>query len=337
MEPYAWASAGQAPYNNIIGIDPLLTDPEQGDYRPLPGSAAEDYGCQTFLEGKPSAPNRPTPRAHSSGGRRDEIIVAGSITEDTTWNADLVRVVGDVTIEDGVTLVIVPGARVQFEDYYRLAVDGAILAEGLPDAPIIFTTDEPEAFTIDTSHAGAWNGIRFERTDSANDASRLAYCIIEYSKATGTESSQYPYGGGALSVVDFARLTVENCIFRSNVAQFGGAIFLYRQANPRILGNLFTDNHAVDNAAVLYCAYSYPKLVNNTVTRNRIHNEDAPYIESCAVLNFIARPAFTNNIFRANDPDAFYLHRQLWNNKRYYTHYNNIEAVSYTHLTLPTN
>ena len=326
MEPFGWSGAGQAPYNNVIGIDPELTDPEAGDYRPAPGSPAEAYGCQSFAERR--APEPPSPgarRARREEARRDEIIVAGSIVEDTVWDADLVRVVGDVTIEDGVVLTIVPGARVQFEDYYRLTVAGALLAEGSADNRIVFTTDEPEAFTIDDSHAGCWNGIRFERTSSGNAASRLACCIVEYSKATGEEGGLHPYGGGALSVVDFSKLRIENCIFRSNVAAYGGAIFLYRQANAQLVGNLMVDNHALENGAAVYCAYSYPKLVNNTVTRNRIHNEDAPYIESCAVLNFIARPVFSNNIFRKNDPEAVYLHGQLWNNKDYYTHYNNIE------------
>jgi len=241
------------------------------------------------------------------------------------WDVETVRVVGDVTIEDGVTVTIMPGVLVEFEDYYRLEIAGTLLALGTPGALIRFTTDDPQDFRIDQSHAGCWNGIRFHNTSAANAPSRLAHCIIEYSKATGGGTGPYPYGGGALSAVDCSKLTIEHCIIRNNVADYGGAMFLYRNASPRILDNLIVENHALQNAAAIYCAYSYPKLVNNTIVGNRIHNENNPYIESCAALSFISKPVFSNNIIRENDPDTVYMHSQLWNNKDHYTHYNNIE------------
>lgn len=330
MAPSPWAGAGSAPFNNVIGIDPQLTDPDAGDYRPVPGSPAEDYGCQTFPPGR-ARPHDPRPRHTDPDRRRRDILeVWGSITQDTTWDADTVRVLGDVTVENNVTLTITPGTRVEFEDFYRLEVAGTLLAVGTPDARILFTTDDPQDFSVDDSHAGCWNGIRFDNTPSTNAPSRLAFCILEYSKATAAGGGLHPYGGGAISVTAFSQLTLETCVLRHNVADYGGAIFLYRQANPLILGNLIVDNHALQNGSAIYCAYSYPAVVNNTIVRNLIHNEPSPYIESCAVLSFLAKPALTNNIVRANDPDVFYQHAQLWNNKDYYTRYNNIEDYAAT-------
>ena len=101
-----WHGAPDPPYNNVIGIDPLLTDPANGDYSLQPGSPAWGYGCQSFRGKGSGAPNRSpdskalAPRPRYALGRRDEITVSGSITEDTTWNADKVNVVGDVTVED---------------------------------------------------------------------------------------------------------------------------------------------------------------------------------------------------------------------------------------------
>ena len=306
-----------------------MTDPENGDYRPLSGSGAEDYGCQTFPRGVPAPENhtrlyKDYPRSFS----RDAIDFSGNISADTVWSAETVRVVGDVTIEDGVTLTIDPGVRVEFVDYYSLVVDGTLFALGTPEALIRFTTDEPQSFSVDQSHNACWNGIWFDETPATNEPSHLAYCIIECSKATGGGNGLYPYGGGAISVTEFAQLTIENCIIHNNVADYGGALFLYRQANPRITGNLIVDNHALQNAGAIYCAYSYPKLVNNTIIRNTIHNENDPYIDSCAVLSFHAKAVFTNNIIRDNNPDVFYSHNQLWNNKDYYTHYNDIEDAA---------
>ena len=54
-----WPGAGGAPYYNVIGLDPQLLDPEQGDFRLQPGSPALGYGCRVFPPpriGGPAAP-----------------------------------------------------------------------------------------------------------------------------------------------------------------------------------------------------------------------------------------------------------------------------------------
>jgi len=322
-----WPGAGSAPYNNVIGVDPELTDPENGDYRPVPGSPAEGYGCQTFLR-RPAAPpvERPSPGGATRVLRGDVVEVSGPVTTDTTWEAETIRVVGDVAVADGVTLTIAAGVRVVFADYHHLDVQGTLLAVGTAADRILFTTDEPEHFVVDESHTGCWNGIRFDATPATNAPSRLAYCLLEYSKAIGEGGGLYPYGGGAVSVVDFGGLSIENCILRHNLAGYGGAVFLYRHGNARLIGNLIADNHALHNGAALYCGYSHPELVNNTIVRNRIHNQEDPYIESCGVQGFQSRPALANNIIRNNDPEVWYMHSQIKYHKDYYTHHNNIEG-----------
>jgi hypothetical protein len=301
-----------------------LQSPEAGDFRPASGSPALGYGCQTFAPERRTQPIRVRQPGGTFGVRRGVLDVTGHIATDTLWDAATVRVVGDVTIDDGVILTIAPGVRVEFQDYYRLDVAGTLWAVGTPQARIVFTTDEPEAFVVDQSHTGCWNGIRFENTRATNEPSRLQHCTIEYSKATGAGGGLFPYGGGALSVVDFSKLVIENCILCSNVADYGGAIFCYRNANPYIVGNLIVNCHALQNASAIYFAYSCPQVANNTIVQNPVHNEDNPYIESCAVLSFVSRPVFTNNIVRDNDPSVVYMHTQLWSSKPYYTHNNNI-------------
>lgn len=323
MLPQAWDRAGTAPYLNVIGLDPQLVDPAHGDYRPAPGSPAEEYGCQTFPPPgaaliEPSFDTRAAPL------RRDVLYVSGPLLSDTIWNVDVVKVTGDVLIADGVTLSIAPGVRVEFEDYYSLTVAGTLLAVGTPTQRILFTTDEPQRFRVDASHEGCWNGIRFQDTLATNAASQLAYCTLEYSKAAGGGNGPYPYGGGALSVAGYADLAVEHCLFRQNVADYGGALFLYRQGNIRLADSVIVDNHALQNGSAIFCAYSYPQIVNNTVVRNTIQNADNPYIETCALLNFCAKPLLANNIIRDNDPILFYMHSQAWANKSYYTLHNNI-------------
>ncbi len=235
------------------------------------------------------------------------------------------RVVGDVIIENDVTLTIAPGVIIEFEDYYMLDVAGTLLAVATQDARITFTTDEPGRFRVDESLTGCFNGIRFDHKLATNDRSRLEYCVIQYSKAVSGGGGLHSNCGGAISVTDFSNLTISNCIIRNCVADYGGALFLYRNANPLITGNLFVDNHALGNASAIYCSYSYPRVINNTIIQNPIENENNPYIESCAIFNFLARPVLENNIIRDNEPAFYYMHTQLKNNKAYYTHYNNIQ------------
>ncbi|MBI4881329.1 MAG: right-handed parallel beta-helix repeat-containing protein [Planctomycetes bacterium] len=250
------------------------------------------------------------------------------------WNADKVKVTGDVTVADGVTLTIAPGVVVEFQDHYRLAVQGALWAVGTPAERILFTTDEPALFQVDASLTGCWNGIEFVGTKATNEPSRLEYCVIEYGKAVAASGAPYEYGGGALLLYDFSDLTLARCIVRHNVALYGGALFLYHGSSPEIAGNLFTDNHALGNASVLYCGYSYPRLVNNTAVKNPIHNETDPYIDTCAALSFLAKPRFQNDVFVENDPAIPFLHSQLWQEKSYYTKHNVLEGCAGTGLNL---
>jgi hypothetical protein len=236
-----------------------------------------------------------------------------------------VKVIGDVTVLDGVTLTIEPGVVVEFQDYYRLSILGTLLAVGTAAERILFTTDEPGLFAVDASHTGCWNGIRFHGTLETNACSRLEQCVVEYSKATAASGGAHPYGGGAISAHDFSKLDIVNCIIRSNVGEYGGAFFFYHNANPLVAGCLIADNHALENASVAYCGYAYPGFESNTIVNNTIRNLDDPYIESCAFLSFLAKPRFRNCIVFANDPEYVYMHVQLWENKGFYTEHCDIE------------
>jgi len=310
----------------VVGIDPRLVDPVHGDYRPELSSPAVAYGCQTFASGgaRPSA-GTVAPltvlgnRAGGMLGARSSVEVSGAIATDTFWDADTVRVVGNVDVENGVTLDVAPGTRVEFADFYSLSVHGRILAIGTPEYPNVFTTDEPGAFAVDTTDAGCWNGIRFPWTSSTNLESRLEHCVLEYSKALGDEAF-----GGALSVVGFSKLLVRNSVVRSCVADYGGAVFCSHQAAPSFVGSLFEGNFAFTAGAAIYDLYAYPGVTNCTVVSNTVLNEE-PFDATGTIHNHISKPRMTGSIVRANS-NAFFIPTELLDSKAYYTTFTNVEG-----------
>lgn len=311
----SWA----APYN-VIGIDPQLIDPENGDYRVTPGSPAEDYGCQIFPAERtdPFQNNNQSIIPWSKRICKSSIEVSGIISENTLWQADTVKVIGDIEISNGVILTISAGTKIEFQDFYSIDCKGCMQALGESDNRIAFTSAHPELFVPDSSMTGAWNGIRFHNTSSSNETSLFHYCDFQYSKAFGDSIK-----GGALSFYDYSKVRVTNCSFTQNVADFGSVLGFDYQSSPEIIGCIFTKNYAFIGGSPIYCAYSYPRLINNTIIDNYVLNDDINY-RTGAVQSFIAKPQITNNIIRDNvthylDPG------QLAECKDFYTIYNNIE------------
>jgi len=308
-----------APYN-VIGIDPQLIDPENGDYRVSPGSPAEDYGCQIFRTErmysykKSDRPIISPPKNEN----KSSIEVSGIINEDTFWQVDTVKVIGDIVVSDLSILAIAPGTKIEFQDFYSINVQGCIQALGEPDNRIRFTSAHPELFLPDSSITGAWNGIRFHNTSSLNETSFLAYCDFEYSKVFGDSVK-----GGAISFYDYSKVRIANCSFTQNVADYGSVLGFDYHSSPEIMSCLFTKNYAFVGGSPIYSAYSYPRLINNTIIDNYVLNNDINY-RTGAVQSFISKPQISNNIIRDNlthylDP------AQLAECKDFYTTYNNIE------------
>ena len=308
----------------------MLVDPENGDFRLQPGSPAVGQGCQTFVDAaqvaavvgrvfdQQSVP--PSIRRHDARRPLVQDVAgdcAGEITGDIVWDADTVRVHGDVTVRDGATLTILAGTLVEFQDWYALTVRGRLLALGEAGAPVRFDSDEPWAFAFDSTAAGSWAGIRFPFTRETNAASRLQYCVIEHAKCAGDSSR-----GGALQVNGFGKLQVVNSILRANAADFGGAIACTHYASPEITGCLIVANVAFAGGAALHCLDAYPRLVHCTVVANEDRNA-AIFDPAAAIYGHQSKPRFTGGILRDNI-SQYYEPTQILYGKSYYTTYSDI-------------
>ena len=122
--------------------------------------------------------------------QEDVTLAAGSVIEvsgrvgGTFYNDYQYRVVGDLTVDVGDTLIIEPGTSVLFMDSYMFYINGNIIAVGTEQDSIYITSGRAVKSATD------WKGIRIGPTDNEQTASgRVAsfqYCNIGYG---GTENA----------------------------------------------------------------------------------------------------------------------------------------------------
>ncbi len=318
-----WSEAVLPPFNNIIGENPQLTDPENGNYQPL-NSSAISYGCQTFLADNLSIKNKIGTSAIANYSRISEtsindnyVYVGGIITENTIWDIDTIKVVSDIIIPDNISLQILSGTKIEFQGFYSIEINGQIIAIGEPDNLIEFTSISPELFTLDENENGAWNGLRFRNILSTNNLSKLEFCKFSCSKAI--EDNGF---GGVISINNFSKLLINCCIFEMNLAKRGGVIFCNTNANPIISNNLMAFNYGLLSCSTIFSSYSFPKIINNTIVNNECLNEDI-FLSTATIHNYISKPFVQNNIIRDN-VCAFFMESEFLYAKPFYTTYNNI-------------
>lgn len=91
-------------------------------------------------------------------GQNAVFIDNQSITTNTIWNKNLPYIInGSVTIKNGSTLNIQPGAKVYFHKDAIMNVEGSLYASGTVSEPIEFCSDRLE--TVYSDQPGQWKGI----------------------------------------------------------------------------------------------------------------------------------------------------------------------------------
>ena len=133
------------------------------------------------------------------------------------WDADTVKVTGDVVVEDA--LGILPGTVVLFEGFYHISVekDATLTANGTENDSILFTVSDTTGFYLFNSGRGGWNGIRIDRAENA----RFDYCRMQYGKAALDDDQD----GGALRIYDCDNVAINNSVLFCNFSrEHGGAL-----------------------------------------------------------------------------------------------------------------
>lgn len=184
-----------------------------------------------------------------------------------TWTmADPPAIIdGDISVPAGETLTIEAGVSVMFSGPFSLTVAGTLTAMGTQAQPIVFTRAE-------ATEAAKWRGIKF---DSADDASILEYCVIEYTRKDGSYYADVRGGGVTISACS---PTIRYCTVRHNYAcnanrnGAGGAIFVDDGSTSLIEHNHFANNESDSGGAINVGADSRPTIRYNLIENNTAHS-----------------------------------------------------------------
>jgi hypothetical protein len=189
---------------------------------------------------------------------------AGTLTGNATWSKRLLHIVnGDVTVPNGVTLTLEPGAIVKLGTHLGITVQagGHLVAEGTIADPIRLTSLADDAVAGDTNRDGSatapaegdWRWIYFDGGTGSFNHALLSY-------GGGTASGNWDQTG-VLRTNGNASLTIDNTIIRQPF--FDGVLALGGPVTVR--------NSVVTGADRGICASSGTvKVINSTVDDNRI-------------------------------------------------------------------
>ncbi|MCF8299130.1 MAG: immunoglobulin domain-containing protein [Saprospiraceae bacterium] len=247
------------------------------------------------------------------------ISISGNISTNTTWAVDTVKIIGDITINNGVTLTIASGTNVVAQGYYNLTVNGRILAIGNQSDSIRFTSLNP---TI------GWEGIYFDNTSTANDSSIFQHCIF----TNGNRGSNSMYLGGVLGISNFNKVRISNSRFSNNKSTThpGGALCV-NDGIATISNNIFSNNICTShNGGAVFFSGTFGKFSGNTIAfntgtsgggltllacnggeilENKIINNSANGYGGAMYISFSYGVKITNNLFAnnsANNGGAIY-------------------------------
>ncbi len=196
---------------------------------------------------------------HASAMAGQLVVEKSILKKDTLWQGQ-VLVKGDVEVAPGVTLTIMPGTVVRFARITpngpaklttdrtahfpraELIVKGRLLAQGTPDARIIFTS------AADDPQPADWGAVNFlNSTDNI-----LEFCEFSYG-----HTSVHAHG---------AQMIIANSFFHHNGVAIGmknvkGAV----RCVVAVMYNRITDN----GGGVLFGKGSTPTITHNEISNNK--------------------------------------------------------------------
>ncbi|MES2618863.1 MAG: right-handed parallel beta-helix repeat-containing protein [Bacteroidota bacterium] len=167
-----------------------------------------------------------------------QTIISGGNVSGTWTKANSPYKVNDIiTIPNGSTLTIEPGVKIEFAQFKYMKVNGRITAIGGASS-----TDSIWFTKQNTHDTGSWKGVKFIRTDTANDTSVFKYCVFRNCKSI--YDTLLANRSGGITVLKYGKVKVANCTFYKNESNTGASIFLTNDAFIVIKSCTFKNNIA---------------------------------------------------------------------------------------------
>jgi RHS repeat-associated protein len=210
------------------------------------------------------------------------VLDAGTLPGNAFWDdPDIVyRLSGDVTVPQGSTLTLAAGQVVKGRALWSddVIVQGRLLAEGTPAAPIVFTSDRDDTAGGDTNNDGAatapargnWGAIQFAATSTGS--------LLDHAETR--------YGGlsaAAAVVVSGCSVAVTSSVIRHSSAH---GVCAQNNAQVQLTSNVIVQNNG---AGVRAESGASVTVVNNTIDGNN------PGVHADA-----ASAVLTNNLISVN-------------------------------------
>ena len=194
----------------------------------------------------------------------DEFLVSGHITEDTLWDTALVKVVGDVIVDEGVRLSIESGVKIEFQGHYQLEVFGYLDVIGTESEPVEFTMFDTTGFSNPDTISGGWKGIIIQ--GEVEEFSTISNAIITYTKSDFSVTP--PSINSSIYIFQRDNLEISNSVLSNNIHNYGGAITCSGDANPDILNNIIENNFASNSGGAINIQHSSPAIQDNIIRNN---------------------------------------------------------------------
>ena len=154
------------------------------------------------------------------------VEILGNIDENTIWtDNNQYRVTGDLTLNQGDTLIINPGVEIFFIGDFQFNIYGILYAMG--------TQQDSIKFSSFNKQPGDWKWIEFGSNQSPG--SHLQYSLIEYGGSQAMDGSE----NANIKLTQDANLTIQNStISNSNYS----GIYSHRAEMIRLIDNNFFKN-----------------------------------------------------------------------------------------------
>jgi predicted outer membrane repeat protein len=203
-------------------------------------------------------------------------MVYGNIGTNTTWSADTVKLIGNVTVMKGIVLTIEPGTYIESQGYCRINISGSIRALGTLTDTIVFTVKDTSGFWQNTYSAdGGWGGINIADSIISTDTSIFEFCKIQYGKKY--DSKNEDINGGAINAEGYGTLIIRNSYLSCNLvirngfvpdpASKGGAVYCNYVKSVLVSHNKFERNKSFNQGGAIYIGKHCQAEIKNNVFR----------------------------------------------------------------------